>query len=344
MAYVKLDCGILDSTLWIERECREVFITALLMAKPREFHDPIPQIEVDSTNRTGWEAPPGWYGFVEAAGPGIVRRAGVDVSVGIEALRRLGQPDPESRTPDHDGRRMIRCDGGYLILNFDRYREKDHTAPERARRYRDKQKLERHAVTSRSHTPKHPFVTQAEAEAEAITPLLTTPSQAISRGSPEQPAAGVPPADAGKATPVAKGLSLEALRVTPAVGTVEHDAAGELWAVLSANGCKGTASHPAVIEMARSGVGVDDLRAAIAEARKAKDGPLNPAYLAAIVERMRSSPKGNGKAAAWATDDGACEAKARELGLWPARGGESWDELRGRIRAKIAKRAEESVR
>lgn len=164
MAFVKLDCGILDSTLWVERECREIFITGLLMARPREFSEPIAQIEVNSTNFTGWEAPPGWYGFIEAAGPGIIRRAGVELAAGLAALDRLGEPDPESRTPDFEGRRMIRVDGGYLILNFDRYRQKDHTAADRSRRYREKKTALRVSpdalrVASRS-------VTQAEAEAD----------------------------------------------------------------------------------------------------------------------------------------------------------------------------------
>jgi hypothetical protein len=161
MAYVKLDCGILDSTLWIERECRELFITALLMARPKEYTQPVPQIAVNSLDLTGWVAPPDWYGFVEAAGPGIIRRAGIDQAIGLAALEKLGNPDRESRTPDHEGRRMIRIDGGYLILNFDKYREKDHTRADRQRRFRDKQRAERNAVTERLNGEKHPEVTEA---------------------------------------------------------------------------------------------------------------------------------------------------------------------------------------
>lgn len=167
MAFVKLDCGILDSTLWVEREAREVFITALLMAKPAHYAEPVPQIDVRSTEETGWHAPPGWYGYVEAAGPGIARRAGVPAEAGLAALEKLGNPDPESRTPDHEGRRMIRIDGGYLILNYDRYRNKDHTAAKRSAAYRERKAsrvtVDNHTVTGRS-------VTQAEAYAD-IKPL-----------------------------------------------------------------------------------------------------------------------------------------------------------------------------
>ena len=136
MAFVKLDCGILNSTLWVEKDARDVFITALLMAQPREFERPTPQLEPDSLKETGWIVPPGWYGFVPAAGVGIIRMTGLPTDVGMEALRKLGSPEPDSRSQEFEGRRLVRVNGGYLVLNFMRYREKDHTAAERMRRLR----------------------------------------------------------------------------------------------------------------------------------------------------------------------------------------------------------------
>lgn len=140
MAFVKLDCGILNSTLWIERECREIFITALLMAEPHELLIPQPQIEIGSCSPSGWDVPAGWYGRVDAAGPGIVRRALVPEEAGMQALVRLGSPDPESRSADFDGRRLVRIDGGFIVLNFIKYREKDMTAAVRSKRWRERQK------------------------------------------------------------------------------------------------------------------------------------------------------------------------------------------------------------
>jgi hypothetical protein len=142
MAFVKLDTGILDSTLWIERDLREVFITALLMAEPYEVTDSVRQLQVDSLETTGFMVPPGWYGLVRAAGLGIVNRAGVQRDQGLEALRRLGSPELESRSQEFDGRRMVRVNGGYLILNYMKYRDKDHTAAERQRRLRERRKQE----------------------------------------------------------------------------------------------------------------------------------------------------------------------------------------------------------
>ena len=135
MAFVKLDTGILDSTLWLDRDLREVFITALLMAQPCEFSKSLHQIEVDTLSTTDFTVPPGWYGFVQAAGMGIVNRAGVPRAEGMEALRKLGSPEVESRSKEFDGRRMVRVNGGYLILNFMQYRDKDHTAAIRAKKF-----------------------------------------------------------------------------------------------------------------------------------------------------------------------------------------------------------------
>lgn len=144
MPFVKLDCAMLRSTTWFDLEARNVFITALLMAEPREFAEPVQQIAVDSLTPTGWEAPPDWYGFVAASGPGILDAAKMGT---VEVLRRLGEPDLESRNPAHEGRRMIRVHGGYLVLNFIRYREKDATAADRQKRWRERAKTAAARVT-----------------------------------------------------------------------------------------------------------------------------------------------------------------------------------------------------
>lgn len=171
MAFVKLDCGILNSTLWVEREQRDVFITALLMAAPFEVREPMEQYEVDAIKKTGFVVPTGWYGFVEAAGPGIVRRALADPKEGMEALRRLGDPDEESRSSEFDGRRLVRVDGGYIVLNYMKYRDKDATAAVRSARYRERKKLaeSEHGVTrdvSSVTRDSSRRVTIAEAEAK----------------------------------------------------------------------------------------------------------------------------------------------------------------------------------
>lgn len=137
MPYVKLDTGILDSTLWVsDPETRIVFITMLAMAGPD--------------------------GMCESTAPGIARRA----NIGLESVRRalavLEAPDEDSRSLDLEGRRVVREDGGYRIVNYLKYRDKDHTAAQRMRRMRERQN--RNAQPDVTHVTRN--VTQAEAEAD----------------------------------------------------------------------------------------------------------------------------------------------------------------------------------
>jgi hypothetical protein len=166
MAFVKLDCGILNSTLWVDREAREIFITALLMAVPRQLKDPEPTMSVDSLKTAKFVIPVGYYGMVEAAGPGIVRMAGLENQPGMKALRRLTEPDDESRSQDFDGRRLVRVDGGYIILNYDKYRTKDHTARQRMRDYRERERLKMLRRNEPTLRVTERIVTQVEAEVE----------------------------------------------------------------------------------------------------------------------------------------------------------------------------------
>jgi hypothetical protein len=132
---------MLNSTLWFERTARELFITALLMAEPYEATEPLPQLEVNSLNPTGWHVPPGWYGFIPAAGIGIIRRAQLEVTDETKsALASLGEPEAGSRSQDFDGRRLVRVDGGFIVLNFIKYRDRDPSAAERMKRWRRRQR------------------------------------------------------------------------------------------------------------------------------------------------------------------------------------------------------------
>lgn len=158
MAFVKLDTKILNSTTWMDPDGCKVFITALLLAEPHELREETPTINVHDTNQAEFVVPAGWYGFVRAAGPAIAHQAMIEEARGMAALQRLADPDPGSRTPDHEGRRMVRIAGGYLILNYMAHRDRDHSVAERQARFRARQR-ERNAVTV---TP----VTHADAEAE----------------------------------------------------------------------------------------------------------------------------------------------------------------------------------
>jgi hypothetical protein len=136
MPFVKIDTRILDSTLWADIPAERIFMAALCMAAPHELIEPAPQLDVRTLDKTGWVVPAGWYGFIQAAGAGIIRRALIHEEVGFAALERLGAPEPGSGSAAFEGRRLVRVDHGYAVLNYMKYRERDYSAAERSARYR----------------------------------------------------------------------------------------------------------------------------------------------------------------------------------------------------------------
>lgn len=141
--FIKIDVQTLTSTTYADKPAWDVFFAAMLVAAhhpPFDTGEPEPQLEVRSLTKTGWCVPPGEYGFAPAAGIGLIRTAQIDMEEGLAALERLGAPEPDSRSQEFEGRRLVRIDGGFLILNMGRFRSRDHTAAERQRRYRERRR------------------------------------------------------------------------------------------------------------------------------------------------------------------------------------------------------------
>lgn len=63
----------------------------------------------------------------------LYRTANITKEEAEDAIRVLTSPDPKSRTPDYDGRRIERVSGGFRLLNYFRYRE--IRTPEQKNRY-----------------------------------------------------------------------------------------------------------------------------------------------------------------------------------------------------------------
>ncbi len=181
--FVKLDAGIRLSSLWVERDLRSVFLTALVMAEPFETEEPLPTIKVNSLESAEWVVPPGWYGLVRASGTAIVRADGCDLDTGLAMLEKLASPDPDSRSTDFDGRRMVRVDGGYLILNYMKYRDRDYTAADRMRRLRER-KATRSKVAE--VTDNSDAVTRNVTHAEAEGREQSTETTSSATAEPEQ--------------------------------------------------------------------------------------------------------------------------------------------------------------
>ena len=63
-------------------------------------------------------------GIVEGAVPGLAIAANVTLEECVVALDAFLAPDPYSRTKDHEGRRLVEIDGGWRIVNYEKYRRK----------------------------------------------------------------------------------------------------------------------------------------------------------------------------------------------------------------------------
>jgi hypothetical protein len=143
--YTKLFASILDSTVWQQdSDTRVVWVTLLAMSNQ--------------------------HGEVEASIPGLARRAGVTLEACERALGTFQQPDKYSRTPDHEGRRIETIDGGWLILNRAKYRdrmsEEDKRERDRIRQQRHRDKCHAKGVTSVTCHAGH---NKTEAETETKT-------------------------------------------------------------------------------------------------------------------------------------------------------------------------------
>lgn len=95
--YTKLFNSIVTSTIWTEDDkTRILWITMLAMSDQ--------------------------HGEVHASIPGLARIAGISTESAEIAIQKFLSPDPYSRTPDHEGRRIAVIDGGWEILNHKKYR------------------------------------------------------------------------------------------------------------------------------------------------------------------------------------------------------------------------------
>lgn len=114
MGFTKLDPGIVDSSLWSEpMAVRVLWIT--LLAK------------TDCT------------GHVRAARDALHRAANMPSKEFDSAMQVLESPDPNSRSSEYEGRRIKKVEGGWLILNYLKYRDYCYSSnPETLRKRRQR--------------------------------------------------------------------------------------------------------------------------------------------------------------------------------------------------------------
>lgn len=163
--FTKLFSSITESTVWCEPDrTRLVWIAMLAMA--------------DHAGR------------VWSSVPGLANRARVPLEDVEIALDTFLSPDPYSRTPDHEGRRIEPIDGGWRLLNHAKYRQirDEESIKESKRRYinerRAAEKVEavEKCRTVETGVDRGRANAEADTEAEVIKPKATVrPSPAPSR-------------------------------------------------------------------------------------------------------------------------------------------------------------------
>lgn len=177
--YTKLFASILDSTVWLtDPNVRLVWITMLAMA--------------DQDGR------------VEASVPGLAIRARVSRAECEDAISVLSSPDPDSRSPEAEGRRIVKIDGGWELVNHAKYRQR-MDAEERRERDAERKRRKRASMSAdasanvRACPPVSsdvPNVSHADADADADSDQSESSERA--RTNEPRDFVGVRP----KATPV----------------------------------------------------------------------------------------------------------------------------------------------
>lgn len=159
--YTKLFNSIVTSTIWTEDDkTRILWITMLAMSDQN--------------------------GEVHASIPGLARIAGIDLESTEKAINAFMSPDPYSRTPDNEGRRIAKIDGGWELLNHAKYRKmaskedsKEATA-ERVKRHRARNACNGIVTPCNGSVTEGMDIAEAEAEAEAKN-IPQTPKGALEK-------------------------------------------------------------------------------------------------------------------------------------------------------------------
>lgn len=99
MGYTKLFSEIIMSTVWKEPDYVRIVWITMLALKDR------------------------WH-IVNASIPGLADASKVSIEQCEKALKILSSPDKYSRSIEHEGRRIEKIDGGWYILNGEKYRNK----------------------------------------------------------------------------------------------------------------------------------------------------------------------------------------------------------------------------
>lgn len=160
--YTPLFRDFLTSSMWAtDPATRCVWIWMLLMADPE--------------------------GYVVGTAPGVAQQAGVTIEQARAAIALLESPDPDSSTKELEGRRIVKVDRGWHIVNFVAWRERAKEESEKARKRAWAQK--QRDANSQLTLPGVDIDARSETvDAPKPKPKPSSPSE---KRSPQRPSTGV---------------------------------------------------------------------------------------------------------------------------------------------------------
>lgn len=158
--YNKIFTKILDSSIWLEPDATRIVWITMIAAMDEA----------------------GLCQFASVMN--LARRANVTRKAAEEAVKVLENPDSNSSDPEHEGRRIERVSGGWIVLNAEKYREivNNSVAQEanrrRVRRFREKKRLTDECNGSVMPTNENVTISEAETIASLTLESVTVPEQA----------------------------------------------------------------------------------------------------------------------------------------------------------------------
>jgi hypothetical protein len=157
MPFAKLDSGIVMSSIWFEPLSTRVLWITMLALKDE-------------------------YGFVATSRQGLQRAANITKEEFDTAINSLESPDFDSRTPDNEGRRVEKVNGGWIILNNDKYRLHDDTKREKHRIYMRDYRENKSTVNHCEFT----VSSHSESESESVSVLKDKKEECKKETKPKQ--------------------------------------------------------------------------------------------------------------------------------------------------------------
>ncbi len=152
--YVKLFTQILESTIWTESlETKILWITMLAKS------------DAD--------------GLVDCTVPGLAKLAGISIEECESGLDKFRAPDKYSRTQESEGRRVVDVEGGWVLLNYTKYRE---IASKERKREMTRKRVEKHRDSKKPVTP----VKRKKAKSNGSRSASASASKSNKKADPEK--------------------------------------------------------------------------------------------------------------------------------------------------------------